>query len=423
MRRFACALALLGCARKAPPAPALTPPDAVATVPVVNAPAAKPTVRVLVGGDLIPHRPSLAAPAALETALAPLAPLFGAADSVIANYEAATGELEKKAFRLAYAASPPWLAAIPRTGIRAISVANNHACDLDYDGVEATLVGAQRAELTVLGGDLKGDPWAPRLLVERDGKRVCAVAWTTFVNAPGGCARTARLAVAPENAAGRQKVATALGRARAACDATIAIVHGGEEYAPQTAAMLALAEQAAESGADAVVMHHPHVASPVAVRATRDGRQVPIFASVGNLVSNQGESWNATLPAAGPDRRLVCLNGWTRLGVLADLSFTFADAPRLDWSYHLTWTENEHAADKTVAIPKITTRLLDPASDRAILERLGEDRRGPTDLFDDPCWTEHPVYADGDRGASPRCTTSLERTAKPVTAHRAKKKR
>src|SRR5262249_52046961 len=76
-------------------------------------------VRVLLGGDVIPHRPSLTAPSALENALAPLGPLFAKADVVVANYEAATGELEKKAFRLAYAAPPEWLEALPNAGIKA----------------------------------------------------------------------------------------------------------------------------------------------------------------------------------------------------------------------------------------------------------------------------------------------------------------
>jgi hypothetical protein len=422
LRAALIAILALGC-KRSPPPPAEHAPEPVA-VPIVVAPAAPPRVRVLVGGDLIPHRPSLIAPAALEGALAPLGPLFASADVVVANYEAATGELEKKAFRLAYAAPEAWLAAVPHAGIHAVTVANNHACDLDYEGVEATLVAAQRAGLVALGGDLKGDPWAPRLLAERDGKRVCAVAWTTFVNAVGGCARTARLAVAGENAAGRQKVATALARAKGACDATIAIVHGGEEYAAQTSSMLALAEQAAEAGADAVVMHHPHVPSPVILRATRDGRHVPIFASVGNLVSNQGESWNATMtPVFHQNRRLVCLNGWTRLGMIADLTFTFEPAPHLSWGFHLTWTDNEHAEDKSVAVPLIATRLVDPRADEAILARFSEDGRGPTELFDDPCWSEHQVFTEADRLMSPRCSSTLERATKPRAAQRSKKKR
>lgn len=384
-------------------------------------------LRVIIGGDLIPHRPSLAAPSAVLSALTPLAPLFGKADAVVANYEAATGELDKKAFRLAYAAPPDWLEALPLAGIHAISVANNHACDLGHDGVETTLTAANKSGLVVLGGDAKGDPWAPRTIVERNGKRVCAVAWTMVMNAEGGCAKTARLAVATGNTAGRQKIAAAIQRARGACDATVAIVHGGIEYVPQTEAVMSVARQAADSGADAVVIHHPHVASPVVVHPTKDGRNIPIFASVGNLVSNQGESWKPPMyPVLLSNRRLVCVNGWTRLGVLADLAFDFKSTPRLDWSFHLLWTDNEHAEDKA-PVPKIATRVLDPEKDAEIVSRLSDDARGPVDLFDDPCWVERPVYTEGDRQTATRCTTSLVRSHSAVpgqaAASRTKKKR
>ncbi|MBX3196910.1 MAG: CapA family protein [Labilithrix sp.] len=420
----ALAVVALGCGRSPAPAEHQAVPTAVATTraaeaPVVAAadpPPAAPAapLRVLIGGDLIPHRPSLAAPSSVQRALAPLAPVFAKADAVVANYEAATGELGKKAFRLAYAASPAWLEALPQAGITAVSVANNHACDLDHDGVATTLETAAESGLAVLGGDLEGDPWAPRTLVERGGKRVCAVAWTTLINAEGSCARTARLAIATENAAGRRKVAAALHRARETCDATIAIIHGGVEYVPQTPAMMSVARQAAESGADAVVIHHPHIASPVVVHPTKDGRSIPIFASVGNLVSNQGESWKPPMfPVLRENRRLVCVNGWTRLGLLADLAFDLEGAPKLDWSFHILWTENEHADDRSITVPKITTRLLDPDGDAAIVERLADDERGPVDLFDDPCWVERPIYTEADRPRSARCATTLVRSAPP----------
>ncbi len=352
---------------------------------------------------------------------------------MVANYEAATGDLEKRAFRLAYAAPPSFLAALPEAGISAVSIANNHACDLGYEGVEATLAAAEKGGVIALGGDAKGDPWHPRVLAEKDGKRVCAIAWTTLVNAEGGCARTVRL---PEGNAGRLKVAAAFQRARATCDATIAIIHGGVEYVPQTPAVMATARQAADSGADAVVVHHPHVASPVVVHATHDGRNVPIFASVGNLVSNQGESWKAPMfPVLRDNRRLVCVNGWTRLGVLADLSFDFgvaasgdaAPPPRLDWSFHLLWTENPHADDRAPN-PRITTRLLDPTADAAIVARLEEDALGPNDLFDDPCWVERPIFTEGDREPHARCGSGLLRpgadpSSRAKTASRSKKRR
>ena len=169
-----------------------------------------------------------------------------------------------------------------------------------------------------------------------------------------------------------------------------------------------MAAHAAEAGADAVVIHHPHIASPVVVHTTRDGRAIPLFASVGNLVTNQGESWKPPMfPVFRENRRLVCINGWTRLGVLADLTFHFdGDAPTLDWGEHLVWIENEHVENKTVAVPRITARLLDPAADKAVIDKLSEDRRGPIALFSDSCWMEH-----GEPDA--RCHTRLIHGAGP----------
>src|SRR4029077_14255194 len=109
-------------------------------------------------------------------------------------------------------------------------------------------------------------------------------------------------------------------RATSGCDAVITILHGGTEYEPQAPGPLLQARHAALAGADAVVIHHPHVPSPVEVIATPDGRRVPVFESVGNLVSNQGESYRLPLFPNSP-RRLISLNAWTLLGVLADLEW------------------------------------------------------------------------------------------------------
>lgn len=371
-------------------------------------------LRVLVGGDLIPHRPSLVEPSAALAALAPLEDLFRGADAVVANYETATGALTKKAFRLAYAAPPAWLAALPSAGVTAVTVANNHACDLGTDGLAATLATGEASGLALIGADASGDAWAPRVLVELGSKRVCAVAWTTLVNAEGGCAKSPHLAVATSNAAGQKRIAAALVRARHTCDATVAVIHGGVEYVPQTPVMMSMARSAAELGADAVVIHHPHVASPVVVHRSKDGRQVPIFASVGNLVSNQGESWKPTMQAAlAENRRMVCVNGWTRLGVLADLSFDFRGSPRLDWGFHLLWTDNEHAENRAL-VPKIATRVLDPEADTGLVSRLSQDPKGPVALFEDRCWLERQPEA-GEPAIDGRCRSSLVRSAPRAT--------
>jgi poly-gamma-glutamate synthesis protein (capsule biosynthesis protein) len=354
-------------------------------------------VRVLIGGDVLPHRPRLHEPAAIASALAPIAPLFAQADVAIVNYEAATGDpgrFAKKSINLA--ASPAWFAELARLPIHAVTVANNHACDLGAPGLTATLSAARDHGVLALGAD-EDDPWAPRVIAESGGARVCAVAWTTFVNkGEEDCAKR-RLAVADLDRAGRARIAAAVRRAKSQCDAVIAIAHGGEEYRLQVAGPKLQARAAAEAGADAVLFHHPHVPSPVDVYGTKDGRRVPFFASLGNLVSNQGEQWKPTLPARDRDPRNVGKNGWTRLGVVADLQFAFDGSARLVWGYHLVWTENtyadrgdrERAGDGeggNDAAPRIATRLLDPVADEPILASLARDAKGARALFASPCW-------------------------------------
>jgi poly-gamma-glutamate synthesis protein (capsule biosynthesis protein) len=388
-------------------------------------PLARP-LRVIVGGDVIPHRPSLVTPASIRAALAPLAPTFAGADAVIANYEAATGDVDAKSFRLAYAAPHGWLEELPKAGIRALTVANNHACDLSTEGLDATLAAAARSGAIAIGGDTR-DPWAARPIVEQGGKRICAVGWTTVMNAETACSRSVHLAIARADRKGIAQIDTAISRAKAWCDATIAIIHGGQEYVAQTREVMDQARHAADAGADAVVIHHPHIASPIVVHATRDGRKVPVFASVGNLASNQGESWKPSMfPVLRENRRLVCVNGWTRMGVLADLAFDFGtkDATKLEWGFHLTWTENEHANDHAVAVPKIETRLLDPEKDAEVVAKLSEDERGPVDLFDDPCWLERPVLTPDEAAKDSRCSLSNVKQppgAQPVMVAKATK--
>ncbi len=346
------------------------------------------SITVLVGGDVLPHRPMLDE-AGVEMALAPLSPIFKSADRTIVNYEAATGD-PARARGMTYVAKPDWLGALSRSGIAAITGANNHACDAGLPGLRKTLEAAQGANLGVYGID-EADPWRPHTLVEKDGRRVCVVAWTTLVNTTSACSRSYALATAPLDRTGLGRVATAIGRAsRERCDATIAVFHGGDEYKQQNAAVLAMARQAAEAGAAAVVVHHPHVVSPVLEHETKDGRKVPIFPSVGNLVSNQGESYKPSMPPSyTANRRLVCVNGWTRLGMLARLALRFEEnkgKPALTWGYHLLWGENEHADRRERLRPGIRVRLLDRERDREIVGRFSADMKGAPEVFRDPRW-------------------------------------
>jgi len=373
-------------------APARAPAIVAAAVPQVVAPAPI-SLRVLVGGDVIPHRPQLLEPESVTAALAPLAPLFQSADASVVNYETATGEAGSHVdpSMLLLAAKPAWMRAVASSHVSALVLANNHACDLGARGLAASIDTADATGVRALGASAS-DPWEPKTIAEKDGRRVCAVAWTTFVNErKHGCADSPHLAIAKPDREGRLRAAKAVADAfHEGCNAVVAIVHGGEEYQPQTHAMMNMGRAVAEAGAIAVVMHHPHVVSPLVVYETEDGRKVPIYASVGNLVSNQGESWTPDYPAAQKDRRIVYLNGWTRVGMIADLEIAVGARTTTLSSFgdHLVWVDNEHAHDKSNPRAPIAARLLDKKKDRAIIDKLARDAQGPRAIFDDPYWID-----------------------------------
>ncbi len=411
---FALSFLLLSCASKnggprgeaqiAVAAPEL---PKVALTPLTPPPAPARPVRILVGGDLLPHTP-LRPPEKIRDALQKISPLLHEADASIGNFETAIADPKEHEW-MRYSASPEWVDELAAAHFRAVSVANNHACDYQTRGVDDTLASIEKAGILSIGGDPE-NPWQPRVLFERDGIQVCAVGWTTLMNGgnESSCARSGKIAMARATTEGTKRAALAVFQAKkGGCDAVIAIVHGGDEYEPQTNEVMRQARRVAEVGADAVVVHHPHVPSPVEVVTTMDRRRVPIFASVGNLVTNQGESWVPYMPPHFKgNRRYVARNGWTRLGVVADFSFTskrsaaanppgaskkrFAieNTSELTWGYHLIWIENDHPERPFDPYPAISTRLLDPVGDRKIIERLSSDKEGPLALFDDPCWIE-----------------------------------
>ncbi|MEO8874466.1 MAG: CapA family protein [Polyangiaceae bacterium] len=351
------------------------------------------SIRVLVGGDLLPHRPMLSEPSQIASALAPLHSLFESADAVVANYETATGTVSAaEDRRLVYGVEPGWMDAIAGSGVTAVTLANNHACDLGRAGLEASIEAAKGSMVGL--GAANADPWRASTIAEKNGHRVCAVAWTTFLNDAGSsCEKSGEIAVAPLGRKGTERATRAIAAARASgCDATIAIFHGGLEYEPQVAVVRAQARAAAEAGADAVVIHHPHVPSPLRIFVASDGRRVPIFESIGNLVSNQGESWTASYPATQIDRHLVYLNGTTRVGLLADLSFDFpvrgvGTRPEVHWGYHVIWDDNDHAANRANPTPHIEARLLDAVDDARVVAKLTHDR-ALGELLRSPCWLD-----------------------------------
>ena len=135
---------------------------------------------------------------------------------------------------------------------------------------------------------------------------------------------------------------------------------------------------------------------------------VPIFASVGNLVTNQGYAWRPPRPVVLPDRFQVSANSWTRIGMVADLAFSFpsgATRPTVRYGYHVVWNDKPKLERR--GTDDIVARLVSPESDTELMARFALDREGPNAIFLSPCWIR-----DGKR-----CEGSLE--PRPTTANTA----
>ena len=395
----------IGCSRetspreetKAAPKP-LAPPEPIAA-PALAAPApagateephAPRPLRVLLAGDVIAHRPVLIGEGVLARSLAPMRDFFGAADAVLVNHESATGDTPVgKHHELAYAAPPFWAKELAASRVTAIGLANNHACDLGRTGLLATVASAKESSLVAVGAG--EEPWKAAVIAERDGHKVCAVGWSTLTNGdPIACDKT--LAFAPESPVAEARVVSAIKAAKSGgCDAVVAIVHIGDEYRDQLPSVYALGARLADAGADAVAMHHPHVPSPMRTTTTKDGRTVPIFPSLGNLVSNQGFAWKAPNPVVLPNRKQVSANAWTRVGIVADLAFGFeAGKPTItSFGYHLVWNDRPKLEKR--GDDAIVARLLTHA-DKELIGRFARDKDGPNAIFESPCWRDEPGH-------------------------------
>ena len=444
-RRATCALAVLlvvACRKTGkgdlsddgPPQPAAPSATTFAVAPDAgtaddadaSAPRATARIDVAIGGDAIPQVKVLAND--INLVVAGMPSCWGRADARVFNLEAPVGE--RKGLPgvgdkniLAFAAPIDWFSAVYKaTGASAMVVANNHSCDLGPPGLADTVAEAAKISAKIAGASSE-DPWAALDLVQKDGRHVCLVAWTTFLNDKGrkqqGCLEGvapafAKVARAELGRAGNDEVHKQLSASGRwdGCDARIAYIHGGREYKPQIRPVLEQAEAAA-AYVDAVIVTHPHVpdlaetivasvppSSAAAAGGRVVGRGVPVYRSLGNFISNQGIGWSL-----GMSVDLLSKDGvpdpirtvWTRVAMIARLHFEWdpltpdhSPPTMVRWGYTLAFSDR--GGDGSL---DIRLRPLPNAPDDKVAEKL---RKGPKPfgaLLDSPCRL--------DEGAEPIC--------------------
>lgn len=179
---------------------------------------------------------------------------------------------------LRFAATPGQVALLPRHGIKTVTIANNHANDLDSAGLHETPTHLRALGITFIGGFATDGPVfrAETILVK--GWKIGFVAATTKLNRPQkpGDPVVPLVDIAELQAT----LVPIIEKARAGHDLVIVVLHWGTQYADTPAPeQVAAARAFIDAGARAVIGHHPHILQ--AAERYKDGL---IAYSLGNFV-------------------------------------------------------------------------------------------------------------------------------------------
>ncbi len=198
----------------------------------------------------------------------PFAPVSAAlkqADIAVANLEcpiALGGDPWPKTY--VFRAHPSTALGLGRSGLNAISLANNHILDFGVAGMEETIGHLTAQGLAVVGAGRNRAEAERPLVYNIRGVRVALVAWVSYFRAADFAAGDGRPGVAFLD--DLERMARQIEAAKQQADVVVVILHGGQEYDPApTAAQQTAARRAVDAGADLVVGHHPHVLQPTEV--------------------------------------------------------------------------------------------------------------------------------------------------------------
>lgn len=232
----------------------------------------KSSATILIGGDLMFDRKIrlLGQTSGYESLLAPLLPLFHSADLAIANLEGPITSQPSQTLRpdktttksLTFTFAPTVAKTLAKSGITAVSLANNHTDNFGSNGLIETRKLLQAAEVGYFGS-----PWnatTTDLVVSRNNIRIALVGYHAFYG-------------------GFERILENIRQHKTDGDFVIVMPHWGVEYATSSSfQQRSQARAMVAAGADAVIGSHPHV-----VMDHEWIGQVPVFYSLGNLLFDQ----------------------------------------------------------------------------------------------------------------------------------------
>jgi len=207
------------------------------------------------------------------------------ADLALANLETTVTDVLPQDVEgdLRFAATPAQVAYLPKNGITAVTLANNHLADFDLPGLEETPGKVRDLGLLVVGAPRAEEPLFRVETLEVKGWRIGVIAATTKNNR----ARKRQLTVpfVKDHDDLGDLIEPVVAAARPDHDLVIVVLHWGVQYDDEPSKwQVKAAHRFVDAGADAVIGHHPHVLQGI----ERYGKGVIAY-SLGNFVFQNGE--------------------------------------------------------------------------------------------------------------------------------------
>lgn len=224
---------------------------------------------------------------------------FAACDFVIGNLETTLSESNPYSTKEREVNEQPncnapadYLASLKWAGITHLVTANNHSLDGGLIGVEETVAHLGEYGIPHTGTYRADYEGAHYLMLEKNGIRIALLSFTELINQ--------RALVTPSQLAriidsySRADMEKRIAQARAdGADFVIVYEHWGSENVHEVRAyQKSHAKEIAEAGADLIIGSHPHCLQEMETIMTQDGRSVPCFYSLGNVVSSMTRDIN-----------------------------------------------------------------------------------------------------------------------------------
>ncbi len=188
-------------------------------------------------------------------------------DVAIGNFEGSVPKehVATKPLEMRFSIKDEYMGILKAAGFDVLSLANNHAFDFGREGYLHTKETCEEYSLLCFGTPFEATSTSIAIVTHNDTRIGLLFLHTLFTDSK------------------KETLADLIQTLEAESDVQVAYIHWGEEYAlTHNDAQSSLAYHLIDSGADAVIGHHPHV-----IQDVEKYRGKPIFYSLGNLVFDQ----------------------------------------------------------------------------------------------------------------------------------------